>query len=88
MQGTLVRPKTQGPLGEGRIRQHQKMSISIPGEATGARDAGEAQNTRSLRGGAYKAKSLGSARRQERRRREEEDEEEEGGGRREGRRKG
>ena len=29
----------------------------IPGEATGARDAGEAQNTRPLRGGAYKAKS-------------------------------
>ncbi len=59
------------------------MSISIPGEATGARDAGEAQNTRPLRGGAYKAKSLGSARRQERRRREEEDEEGGGGGRRE-----
>ena len=32
------------------------MSISIPGEATGARDAGEAQNTRPLRGEAYKAK--------------------------------
>ena len=33
------------------------MSMSILGEATGARDAGEAQNTRPLRGGAYKAKS-------------------------------
>ena len=83
MQGTLVRPKTQGPLGEGRIRQNQKRSMSILGEATGARDAGEAQNTRPLRGGTYKAKSLGSACRQERRRREEEDEEGGGGGRRE-----
>ena len=54
------------------------MSISIPGEATGARDAGEAQNTRPLRGGAYKAKSLGRRMRRE---------EEEGGGRMEGRRK-
>ncbi len=34
--GTAARPKTQGPLGEGRIRQNQKMSISIPGECTGA----------------------------------------------------
>ena len=42
--------------------------MSILGEATGARDAGEAQNTRPLRRGAYKAKSSGSACRQERRR--------------------
>ncbi len=54
------------------------MSMLILCEATGARDAGEAQNTRPLRGGAYKAKSLGRRMRRE---------EEEGGGRREGRRK-